>query len=127
MAVENWLLKMEKFIESPKLLDFELLVSTPVGDTLMTNLVIKYCIICIEGRELLADLVLLDMHDFDVILGMDWLASYHAGVHGFEKKDGSMRLCSDYREINRVTIKNKYPLPYIDDLFDQLQGAQVLF
>ena len=40
MAVENWLLKMEKFIESPKLLDFELLVSTPVSDTLMTNLVI---------------------------------------------------------------------------------------
>ena len=114
MAVENWLLKMEKFIESRKLLDFGLLVSTPVGDTLMTNLVIKYCIICIEGRELLADLVLLDMHDFDIILGMDWLASYH----GFEKKDGSMRFCSDYREIKRVTIKNKYPLPHIDDLFD---------
>ena len=60
MAAENWLLKMENFIESPKLLDFELLVSTPVGDALMTNLVTKYCIICIEGRELLADLVLLD-------------------------------------------------------------------
>ena len=39
-----------------------------------------------EGRELLADLVLLDMHDFDVILGMDWLASYHASVHCFEKE-----------------------------------------
>ena len=42
-----------------------------------------------------------------------------------KKKDGSMRLCIDYRELNRVTIKNKYPLPRIDDLFDQLQGAQV--
>ena len=42
-----------------------------------------------------------------------------------KKKDGSMRLCIDYRELNRVTIKNKYPLPHIDDLFDQLQGAQV--
>ena len=36
-----------------------------------------------------------------------------------------MRLCIDYRELNKVTIKNKYPLPRIDDLFDQLQGAQV--
>ena len=36
-----------------------------------------------------------------------------------------MRLCIDYCELNRVTIKNKYPLPRIDDLFDQLQGVQV--
>ena len=70
----------------PELLDFELSVSTHVGDILMTNLVLKSCIICIEGRELLADLVLLDMHDFDVILGMDWLASYDASVHCFEKE-----------------------------------------
>ena len=42
-----------------------------------------------------------------------------------KKKDGSMRLCIDYRELNKITIKNKYPLPRIDDLFDQLQGATV--
>ena len=41
------------------------------------------------------------------------------------KKDGGKRLCIDYRELNKVTIKNKYPLPRIDDLFDQLHGAQV--
>ncbi|KAI3765101.1 hypothetical protein L2E82_15127 [Cichorium intybus] len=40
-----------------------------------------------------------------------------------KKKDGSMRMCIDYRELNKITIKNKYPLPRIDDLFDQLQGA----
>jgi hypothetical protein len=40
------------------------------------------------------------------------------------KKDGSMRMCIDYRSLNEVTIKNKYPLPQIDDLFDQLQGAK---
>ncbi|KAL8091863.1 hypothetical protein AgCh_034213 [Apium graveolens] len=39
------------------------------------------------------------------------------------KKDGSMRLCIDYRELNRLTIKNRYPLPRIDDLFDQLKGV----
>ncbi|XP_074351549.1 uncharacterized protein LOC141690670 [Apium graveolens] len=38
-------------------------------------------------------------------------------------KDGSMRLCIDYRELNKLRIKNKYPLPHIDDLFDQLKGA----
>ena len=41
-----------------------------------------------------------------------------------KKKDGTLRLCIDYRELNKVTIKNKYSLPRIDDLFDQLQGAQ---
>ena len=40
------------------------------------------------------------------------------------KKDGSIRMCIDYRQLNKVTIKNKYPLPRIDDLFDQLQGAK---
>ncbi|KAA0043122.1 ty3-gypsy retrotransposon protein [Cucumis melo var. makuwa] len=44
-----------------------------------------------------------------------------------KKKDGSMRLCIDYRELNKVTVKNKYPLSRIDDLFDQLQGATVFF
>ena len=42
-----------------------------------------------------------------------------------KKKDGSMRLCVDYRQLNKVTIKNRYPLPRIDDLMDQLVGACV--
>ena len=41
-----------------------------------------------------------------------------------EEKDGTLRLCIDYRGLNKVTVKNKHPLPRIDDLFDQLQGAQ---
>jgi hypothetical protein len=42
-----------------------------------------------------------------------------------EKKDGAKRMCIDYRDLNAVTIKNKHPLPRIEDLFDQLQGACV--
>ena len=42
-----------------------------------------------------------------------------------KKNDGSLRLCIDYRELNKVTIRNQYPLPRIDDIFDKLQGARV--
>ena len=41
------------------------------------------------------------------------------------KKDGTQRLCMDYHALNEITIKNKYPLPRIDDIFDQLCGACV--
>ncbi|KAL0549353.1 hypothetical protein IC582_013834 [Cucumis melo] len=53
------------------------------------------------------------------------VSPWGAPVLFVKKKDGSMRLCIDYRELNKVTVKNKYPLPMIDDLFDQLQGATV--
>ena len=42
-----------------------------------------------------------------------------------DKRDGTTRLCVDYRKLNDVTIKNKYPLPKIEDLFDQLNGARI--
>uniref|UniRef100_A0A2N9FT08 Reverse transcriptase n=1 Tax=Fagus sylvatica TaxID=28930 RepID=A0A2N9FT08_FAGSY len=215
-------------------LEIELCVDTPVGGVVIASDICKSCVTKIANRELVADLTLLEMKDFDVILGMDWLAANYASVDcrskkvkfqipgemefsfvgsgasvtpcvisalqarrmlrkgcrgylatvrdtqqdelklenipivsefpevfpedlpglppdreiefsvdllpGFirpsvspwgapvlfvKKKDGSMRLCIDYREINRVTVRNKYPLPRIDDLFDQLQGAQI--
>ena len=40
-----------------------------------------------------------------------------------KKKDGTLRLCVDYRQLNKMIVKHKYPLPRIDDLFDQLKGA----
>ena len=44
-----------------------------------------------------------------------------------KKKDNTLRLCIDYRQLNRVTIKNRYPLPRMDDLFDLLKGAWVYY
>ena len=240
-------------------------VSLPSGKTMNSDQILRGCNILIDGRELFVDLVVLDMPDYEVILGMDWLSKYNANIDckkkivtfrppgkdeflfvgstqklrtpiisamkarrlldsgcmgylasvvdidleeeskpenipvvcdfldvfpedlpglppdreiefvidlipgtapiskspyrmaptelkelkvqlqelldkGFirpsfspwgapvlfvEKKDGTLRLCIDYRELNKVTIKNKYPLPRIDDLFDQLQGSSV--
>ncbi|KAA0041947.1 ty3-gypsy retrotransposon protein [Cucumis melo var. makuwa] len=181
-------------------------VSTPSGESLLSTEKVKACQIEIAGHLIEVTLLVLDMHDFDVILGIDWLAANHVSIDcsrkevafnpplmssfkfkgeglrsfpkreiefaielelgtvpiskapyrmapaelkelkvqlqelldkGFirpsvspwgapvlfvKKKDGSMRLCIDYRELNKVTVKNKYPLPRIDDLFDQLQG-----
>ncbi|GKC03152.1 putative reverse transcriptase domain-containing protein, partial [Tanacetum coccineum] len=48
-----------------------------------------------------------------------------ASVLFVKKKDGSFRMCIDYQELNKLTVKNRYPLPRIDDLFDQLQGSSV--
>ena len=53
------------------------------------------------------------------------ISPWGAPVLFVRKKDGTLRLCIDYRQLNRVTIKNRYPLPRIDDLFDQLRGARV--
>ncbi|KAL0549580.1 hypothetical protein IC582_014065 [Cucumis melo] len=216
-------------------------VSTPSGECMLSKEKVKACQVEIAGHVIEVTLIVLDMLDFDVILGMDWLAANHASIDcsrkevisairaskllsqgtwgilasvvdtreadvslssepvvrdyldvfpeelpglpphrevefaielepgtvpisrapyrmapaelkelkvqlqelldkGFirpsvspwgapvlfvKKKDGSMRLCIDYRELNKVTVKNRYPLPRIDDLFDQLQGATV--
>jgi hypothetical protein len=50
---------------------------------------------------------------------------WEAPVLFMEKKDRTQRMCVDYRSLNEVTIKNKYPLPRIEDLFDQMKGASV--
>ena len=53
------------------------------------------------------------------------ISPWGAPVLFMKKKDGSLRLCIDYRQLNRVTIRNQYPLPRIDELFDQIQGSRV--
>ena len=53
------------------------------------------------------------------------VSPWGAPVLFMKKKDGTLQMCIDYRQINKVTVKNKYPLPRIEDLFDQLKGAGV--
>ena len=53
------------------------------------------------------------------------ISPWRAPVLFVKKKDGSLWLCIDYRKLTRVTIRNQYPFPRIDELFDQLQGSRV--
>ena len=62
-----------------------LFVSTPLSDELETDIFFPSYPVIVEGRELLADLILLDVIDFDVILGMDWLAQHYASLDCHEK------------------------------------------
>ena len=74
----------------------------------------------VEMKELAAQLQ--DLLDKGVIRPI--ISPWGAPVLFVKKKDGSMRLCIDYRELNKLTVKNNYLLPRIDDLFDQLKGAE---
>ena len=67
-------------------MNYDLSVATPMGDFLVCNSILKSCVIQIEDREMLADLILMDMYDYDVILGINWLAAYHASVDYFRKE-----------------------------------------
>jgi hypothetical protein len=53
------------------------------------------------------------------------VSPWGAPVLFVKKKDGTLRLCINFRQLNKVTINNKYPLPIIDDLFDQLKGVRI--
>ncbi|GKF78027.1 hypothetical protein Tco_0230497, partial [Tanacetum coccineum] len=52
-------------------------------------------------------------------------SSWGAPVLFVKKKNGSFRMCINYQELNKLTVKNRYPLPMIDNLFDQLQGSSI--
>ena len=67
-------------------IDFSMVVSLPTGDSLIADRVYMGCRVIIEGHEFRANLVLLDIQDFDVILGMDWLSRHHATMDCFRKE-----------------------------------------
>ncbi|KAL8123838.1 hypothetical protein AgCh_011729 [Apium graveolens] len=78
-----------------------------------------YCMTPVEMKELAKQLQKL----LDKGIIRPSVSPWGAPLLFVKKKDGSMRLCINYRELNKLTIKNKYPLPMIDDLFNQLKGA----
>ncbi|GJR82418.1 putative reverse transcriptase domain-containing protein [Tanacetum coccineum] len=197
----------------PSTLDVSYAVELADGRISETNVILRGCTLGLLGHPFDIDLMPIELGSFDVIIGMDWLAKYHAVIvcdkkivripyvdkvliiecdgcnggnkskssiisctktqkyiqkvsgaapvarspyhlapsemqelstqlqelsdNGFirpssspwgalvlfvKKKDGSFRMCIDYRELNKLTVKNRYLLPRINDLFDQLQG-----
>ena len=67
-------------------IDCSMVVSLPIGDSLIADRVYIGCRVIIEGHEFRANLVLLNIQDFDVILGMDWLSRHHATMDCFRKE-----------------------------------------
>ncbi|GJZ13483.1 putative reverse transcriptase domain-containing protein [Tanacetum coccineum] len=103
---------------TPDTLDVSYAIELADGRISETNTVLRGCTLGLLGHLFNIDLMPVELGSFDVIIGMDWLANHRA-------KDGSFWKCIDYRELNKLTVKNRYPLPRIDDLFDQLQGSRV--
>lgn len=67
-------------------MEYILTVSTPLGKTMLAELVCKICTLRIRDRELTINFILLDLDNFDIILGIDFLASYHATIHYYTKE-----------------------------------------
>ncbi|GKA58464.1 reverse transcriptase domain-containing protein, partial [Tanacetum coccineum] len=80
-----------------------------------------YCLAPAEMKELAEQLKELSNKGFIRPSSSPW----GAPILFVKKKDGSFRMCIDYRELNKLIVKNCYPLPRIDDLFDQLQGSNI--
>nr|GEY01234.1 putative reverse transcriptase domain-containing protein [Tanacetum cinerariifolium] len=168
---------------APSTLDISYVVELVDGIIFETNTILRGCILGLLGHPFNIDLMPVELGSIDVVIGMDWLAKYHALIicdekvvrilYGDEvliirgdncddekvfpedlpglpparqvkfqidlvpgaapgapvlfvkKKNGSFRMCIDYRELNKLIVKNRYPLSRIDDLFDQLQWSRV--
>ncbi|XP_057502680.1 uncharacterized protein LOC130786384 [Actinidia eriantha] len=106
----------DDLVELPPDREFEFTIDLVPGTTSISKA--PYRMTPVELKEL--KLQLQELLDKGFIRSST--SPWDAPVLFVKKKDGSMRLCIDYRELNLVTVKNKYPLPRIDDLFDQLQA-----
>ena len=93
-----------------ELLAYDLLVTSPVGHSVRVNRVYKNCPLLVHDREFLVDLIALPFHDFDLILGMDWL-SKHWAIVDYDKKIVLLK-CSDLSEVTIQGIRSK-PIPKV--------------
>nr|GEU59437.1 retrotransposon protein, putative, Ty3-gypsy subclass [Tanacetum cinerariifolium] len=110
----------------PSELGFRYEIKIASGQLVEIDKVIKGCKLEIEGHVFDIDLIPFGHGSFYVIIGFirPSLSPWRAPVLFVKKTDGSLKMCIDCRELNKLTVKNRYPLPRIDDLFDQLQGLQ---
>nr|GEW82910.1 retrotransposon protein, putative, Ty3-gypsy subclass [Tanacetum cinerariifolium] len=122
------------------------------GQIIWVNTLIQGCTLNFLNHRFNIDLMPIEMGSFDVIIGAEdkskenrledvpIVQDFPENLSGFirpssspwgapvlfvKKKDGSFRMCIDYQELKKLTVKNRYPLPRIDDLFDQLQGSSI--
>ncbi|KAA3473812.1 DNA/RNA polymerases superfamily protein [Gossypium australe] len=109
----------EELLGLPPIREVEFAIHLVLGTSLIS--IAPYRMAPIELKELKAQLQELTDKGF----ARPSFSPWGAPVLFVKKKDGSMRMCIDYRQLNKVTIKNKYQLPRIDYLFDQLKGATV--
>ena len=109
----------EEFLGLPPQREIEFSIDIVLGATLAS--ITPYRMGLVELKELKLQLQELLEKGF-IRLGV---SPWGAPVLFVTKKDGTLRLCVDYRQLNKMTVKNKYPLPRIDDLFDQLKSASV--
>nr|GEU37421.1 reverse transcriptase domain-containing protein [Tanacetum cinerariifolium] len=111
---------------TPTILDYYYDVKLAEGKIIWINTIVQGFTLNFLNHPFNVNLMPVELGSFNVIIGMDWLAKYHADIVCAEKiKDGSFRMCINYRELNKLTVKNCYLLPRIDYLFDQLQGSSV--
>ena len=84
--IRNPTLAISKSWMSIDSMNFDLFVAISLGDSVVVNKILRDCCVMIGYREMAIDLVFLDLQDFDVILGMDRLTSYHASIDCFGKR-----------------------------------------
>ncbi|GJU25887.1 putative reverse transcriptase domain-containing protein [Tanacetum coccineum] len=95
------------------------------GRIIRLNTILRGCTLNLINHPFNVNLMPLELGSFDAIIVRPSSSPWGSPVLFVKKKNGSFRMCIDYRELIKLTVKNLYPLPRIDDLFDQLQGSSV--
>ncbi|GJW04458.1 putative reverse transcriptase domain-containing protein [Tanacetum coccineum] len=123
---------------TPSTLDHYYDVKLADGRIIGLNTILRGCTLNFLNHPFNIDLMPVELGSFDAIIGIrdehldpnpgtvpKCSSPWRAPLLFVKNKDGSFRMCIDYQELNKLTVKNRYPLLRIDDLFDQLQGSSV--